>query len=61
MLIFCYQGIWIRQGAVGFISAVAKTFNIADIHCKLLPLVQVFLNKSVLQINKEVSYIIVYS
>ncbi|VDH98516.1 phosphoinositide-3-kinase, regulatory subunit 4 [Mytilus galloprovincialis] len=49
-----HSGIWIRQGAVGFISAVAKTFNIADIHCKLLPLVQVFLNKSVLQINKEV-------
>lgn len=49
-----HSGIWIRQGAVGFISAVAKTFNVADIHCKLLPLVQVFLNKPVLQINKEV-------
>ena len=45
---------------MGFISAVAKTFNIADIHCKLLPLVQVFLNKSVLQIDKEVSYIVFY-
>lgn len=49
-----HSGIWIRQGAAGFISAVAKTFNIADIHCKLLPLVQVFLNKNVLQINSEV-------
>ncbi|XP_069112623.1 phosphoinositide 3-kinase regulatory subunit 4-like isoform X1 [Argopecten irradians] len=49
-----HPGIWIRQGAVGFISALSKTFNIADNHCKLLPSLQPFLNQSILQVDKEI-------
>ncbi|KAJ8321097.1 hypothetical protein KUTeg_002684 [Tegillarca granosa] len=49
-----HPGVWIRQGAVGFISALANTFNTADIHCKLLPSLQMFLKQSVLQVDKEI-------
>ena len=45
---------WIRQGSVGFISAVAAKLNIADIHCNLLPSIQPFLKAKILQIEKEV-------
>ncbi|XP_061162546.1 phosphoinositide 3-kinase regulatory subunit 4-like [Saccostrea echinata] len=49
-----HPGIWIRQGAVGFISALTRTFNIADIHCKVLPALQPCLNKPILQVDKEI-------
>ena len=53
---FCLQGIWIRQGAVGFISALTRTFNIADVHCKVLHALQPCLKKPVLQVDKEVTH-----
>jgi len=46
---------WVRYGAVGFIAAVARTLNIADVHCNLLPLLQPFLKQPVIQVNQEVS------
>ncbi|XP_078336739.1 phosphoinositide 3-kinase regulatory subunit 4-like isoform X1 [Crassostrea virginica] len=49
-----HPGIWIRQGAVGFISALTRTFNIADVHCKVLPALQPCLKKPVLQVDKEI-------
>ncbi|XP_048750935.2 phosphoinositide 3-kinase regulatory subunit 4-like isoform X2 [Ostrea edulis] len=49
-----HPGIWIRQGAVGFISALTRTFNIADIHCKVLPALQPCLKKPILQVDKEI-------
>ncbi len=48
------QGVWIRQGAVGFVVAVAKSLNVADVHCNLVPLVQPFLSQPVMQIDSEV-------
>lgn len=49
-----HPGIWIRQGAIGFISALTRMFNIADVHCKVLPALQPCLKKRVLQIDKEI-------
>ena len=54
--LFVFQGVWIRQGAVGFVAVVAKTLNIADVHCKLLPQVNPFLKHQVLQLDNEVNY-----
>ncbi|KAK3104962.1 hypothetical protein FSP39_014143 [Pinctada imbricata] len=49
-----HPGMWIRQGAVGFISTMARKFNTADVHCKLLPCLQPFIKKQVLQVEKEI-------
>lgn len=49
------QNMWIRQGAVGFVAAVARALNIADVHCNLLPLLQPFLKQPVIQVDHEVS------
>lgn len=46
---------WIRYGAVGFVAAVARTLNVADVHCNLLPLLQPFLKQPVVQVDKEVN------
>lgn len=51
----CHPGVWVRQGAVGFITSVARTYNVADVHCRLLPLLQNFLKHSVIQVQDEVS------
>ena len=46
------QNVWVRHGAVGFVAAVAKTLNIADVHCNLLPLIQPFLKLDVIQLDE---------
>lgn len=48
-----HPNLWIRHGIVGFICAVARSLNIADIHCKLLPVVQPFSNHPIIQVDKE--------
>ena len=45
---------WIHYGAVGFVAAVARILNVADVHCNLLPLLQSFLKQPVVQVDKEV-------
>ena len=46
---------WVRYGAVGFVAAVARSLNIADVHCNLLPVLQPFLKQPVVQVDQEVS------
>ncbi|KAK2556549.1 Phosphoinositide 3-kinase regulatory subunit 4 [Acropora cervicornis] len=50
----CHPNMWIRYGAVGFVAAVARILNVADVHCNLLPLLQPFLKQPVVQVDKEV-------
>ena len=45
---------WIRYGVVGFVAAVARTLNVADVHCNLLPRLQPFLKHPVVQVDQEV-------
>ncbi len=49
----CHPNVWIRQGAVGFVSTVARQLNIADVHCNLLPLVQPYIKHPVVQVEDE--------
>ncbi|XP_063965336.1 phosphoinositide 3-kinase regulatory subunit 4-like [Lytechinus pictus] len=49
----CHPNLWIRQATVGFIAAIAKSLNIADVHCNLTPLLLPFLKKPIIQIDKE--------
>lgn len=50
----CHPNLWIRHGAVGFVCAVAKTLSLADLQCKLMPLLQPFLSRNVIQLDSEV-------
>ncbi|XP_031568622.1 phosphoinositide 3-kinase regulatory subunit 4-like [Actinia tenebrosa] len=50
----CHPNMWVRYGAVGFVAAVARTLNVADVHCHLLPLLQSFLKQPVIQVDQEV-------
>ena len=50
----CCENMWIRYGAVGFVAAVARILNVANVHCNLLPLLQPFLKQPVVQVDKEV-------
>ncbi|KAG8181600.1 hypothetical protein JTE90_017721 [Oedothorax gibbosus] len=48
-----HPNLWIKQAAVGFICVVAKSLNLADVQCRLVPLLQPFLKYQVIQVNKE--------
>ncbi|XP_072174440.1 phosphoinositide 3-kinase regulatory subunit 4-like [Diadema setosum] len=49
----CHPDLWIRQATVGFIAAIARSLDIADVHCNLTPLLTPFLKKPIIQIDKE--------
>ncbi|KAH9515561.1 phosphoinositide-3-kinase, regulatory subunit 4 [Bulinus truncatus] len=50
--LLAHPGPWIRQAAVGFVTAVAQAYDIPDIHCKLLPQIRPFLSRNVMQLRK---------
>lgn len=50
----CHPNIWIRNDTAGFICTAARSLNIADIHCKLLPSVEPFLKHPIIQLDNEV-------
>lgn len=52
--LLCHPNLWLRQGTVGFVCAVARTLNLADVHCKLAPLLQPFLQQQIIQVDQEV-------
>uniref|UniRef100_A0A8C1IQ07 non-specific serine/threonine protein kinase n=1 Tax=Cyprinus carpio TaxID=7962 RepID=A0A8C1IQ07_CYPCA len=45
----CHPNLWIRYGAVGFITVVAQHLNIADIYCKLMPHLNPFITQPIIQ------------
>ncbi|XP_077510845.1 vacuolar protein sorting 15 isoform X2 [Amblyomma americanum] len=50
-----HPNLWIRQNTVGFVCAVTKTLSLADIQCKLKPMLQPYLKHSVVEMDKEVA------
>lgn len=44
---------WIRQYTVGFVCAVTRTLSLADIQCKLKPMLQPYLKHPVIEVDKE--------
>ncbi|XP_015247150.1 PREDICTED: phosphoinositide 3-kinase regulatory subunit 4 [Cyprinodon variegatus] len=49
----CHPNLWIRYGAVGFITMVAQHLNVADVYCKLMPHLNPFVTQPIIQIDKE--------
>ncbi|OXB65929.1 hypothetical protein ASZ78_002677 [Callipepla squamata] len=50
----CHPNLWIRYGAVGFITVVAQYLNIADVYCKLMPYLHPFITQPIIQLDKEI-------
>ncbi|CAA9997654.1 unnamed protein product [Nesidiocoris tenuis] len=48
-----HPNLWIRQAVVGFISALARTLNIVDVQCKVMPMIEPYLKHNVIQLEKE--------
>ncbi|KAM9723786.1 LOW QUALITY PROTEIN: phosphoinositide 3-kinase regulatory subunit 4 [Menidia menidia] len=48
----CHPNLWIRYGAVGFITVVAQHLNVADVYCKLMPHLSPFLRQPIIQIEQ---------
>ncbi|BES89107.1 phosphoinositide 3-kinase regulatory subunit [Nesidiocoris tenuis] len=49
-----HPNLWIRQAVVGFISALARTLNIVDVQCKVMPMIEPYLKHNVIQLEKEI-------
>uniref|UniRef100_A0A8B9K9C7 non-specific serine/threonine protein kinase n=1 Tax=Astyanax mexicanus TaxID=7994 RepID=A0A8B9K9C7_ASTMX len=47
----CHPNLWIRYGAVGFITVVAQHLNIADVYCKLMPHLNPFITQPIIQVR----------
>lgn len=47
----CHPNLWIRYGAVGFITVIAQHLNVADIYCKLMPHLNPFISQPIIQVS----------
>lgn len=47
----CHPNLWIRYGAVGFITVVAQHLNVADVYCKLTPHLTPFITQPIIQVS----------
>uniref|UniRef100_A0A671X031 non-specific serine/threonine protein kinase n=1 Tax=Sparus aurata TaxID=8175 RepID=A0A671X031_SPAAU len=45
----CHPNLWIRYGAVGFITVIAQHLNVADVYCKLMPHLNPFITQPIIQ------------
>ncbi|XP_036999819.2 phosphoinositide 3-kinase regulatory subunit 4 isoform X2 [Artibeus jamaicensis] len=49
----CHPNLWIRYGAVGFITVVAHQISTADVYCKLMPYLDPYITQPIIQIEKK--------
>lgn len=47
----CHPNLWIRYGAVGFITVVAHQISTADVYCKLMPYLDPYITQPVIQVH----------
>ncbi|KAJ8021698.1 Phosphoinositide 3-kinase regulatory subunit 4 [Holothuria leucospilota] len=47
----CHPNLWVRQSIAGVVGAMAKTFNVADVHCNLITLVNPYIKKQIIQLD----------
>uniref|UniRef100_A0A673UTU3 Phosphoinositide 3-kinase regulatory subunit 4 n=1 Tax=Suricata suricatta TaxID=37032 RepID=A0A673UTU3_SURSU len=45
----CHPNLWIRYGAVGFITVVADQISTADVYCKLMPYLDPYITQPIIQ------------
>lgn len=49
----CHPNLWIRYGAVGFITTIAQHLNVADVYCKLMPHLHPFISQPIIQVSAQ--------
>uniref|UniRef100_A0A8C0WI58 non-specific serine/threonine protein kinase n=1 Tax=Castor canadensis TaxID=51338 RepID=A0A8C0WI58_CASCN len=49
----CHPNLWIRYGAVGFITVVAHQISTADVYCKLMPHLDAYVTQPIIQIERK--------
>nr|XP_058921453.1 phosphoinositide 3-kinase regulatory subunit 4 isoform X2 [Kogia breviceps] len=49
----CHPNLWIRYGAVGFITVVAHQISTADVYCKLMPYLDPYITQPIIQIERK--------
>ncbi|XP_072035782.1 phosphoinositide 3-kinase regulatory subunit 4-like isoform X1 [Amphiura filiformis] len=49
----CHPSSWVRNSTAGMVASVAKSLNIADVHCNLVPMLQPYINQQIIQVEKE--------
>ncbi|XP_058513084.1 phosphoinositide 3-kinase regulatory subunit 4 isoform X3 [Ochotona princeps] len=49
----CHPNLWIRYGAVGFITVVAHQISTADVYCKLMPYLNPYITQPIIQIERK--------
>lgn len=49
----CHPNLWIRYGAVGFITVIAQHLNVADVYCKLMPHLNPFITQPIIQVSQH--------
>uniref|UniRef100_A0A673V5U0 non-specific serine/threonine protein kinase n=1 Tax=Suricata suricatta TaxID=37032 RepID=A0A673V5U0_SURSU len=49
----CHPNLWIRYGAVGFITVVADQISTADVYCKLMPYLDPYITQPIIQIERK--------
>ena len=47
----CHPNLWIRYGAVGFITVVAHQISTADVYCKLMPYLDPYITQPIIQVR----------
>ncbi|XP_036750663.2 phosphoinositide 3-kinase regulatory subunit 4 isoform X4 [Manis pentadactyla] len=49
----CHPNLWIRYGAVGFITVLAHQISTADVYCKLMPYLHPYITQPIIQIERK--------
>ncbi|KAF9204955.1 Serine/threonine-protein kinase [Haplosporangium sp. Z 27] len=50
--LLCHPNLWIRYGAIGFISSTAQRLPVADVWCMIYPIIRPFMNSDVGEVNE---------
>ncbi|KAF9349512.1 Serine/threonine-protein kinase [Mortierella sp. AD094] len=50
--LLCHPNLWIRYGAIGFISSTAQRLPVADVWCMIYPIIRPFMRSDVGEVNE---------
>lgn len=51
--LMCHPNVWIRDGAIGFVSSTVKHLSKTDLWCIVYPMIRPFLRSDIAEINEQ--------
>jgi phosphoinositide-3-kinase regulatory subunit 4 len=51
--LLCHPNVWIKDGAIGFISSTVKHLSKTDLWCIVYPMIRPFLRSDIAEINEQ--------